>query len=178
VILLCIVAPQLNGQRQNDPHRPPCTSASCQKIETFLRSKFCGASPFGNGPKNGCDTRYAKPLLTGVNVLAAFDCETSVTDGRPICRQRSEPSAAVRSILLRQMQRLGLPTKSEKDIFFTVWQPPSAKWFLAAADYGQANGGRLALCQVMVVVNPGGRVLALRKVQFQRTNADVPTVTT
>jgi hypothetical protein len=76
------------------------------------------------------------------------------------------------------MQRLGLPTKSEKDIFFTVWQPPSAKWFLAAADYGQANGGRLALCQVIVVVSPGGRVLALRKVQFQRTNADVPTVTT
>src|SRR5579859_3231838 len=96
VMLLCVVAPRLLGQREKDPHRPPCTSAPCQKIETFLRSKFCGASTFGNGPKNGCDTRYAKPLITGVNVIAAFDCETDVTTGRPKCRQRSEPSPADR----------------------------------------------------------------------------------
>jgi hypothetical protein len=112
VILLCIIAPQLNGQRQNDPHRPACTSASCKKIESFLRVHFCGASPFGNGPENGCDTRYSKQLLTGVNVLAAFDCETSVTDGRPKCRQRTEPSPTARSILVREMRQLGLPTKS------------------------------------------------------------------
>ena len=177
-MLLCVVAPELVGQRDKDPHRPPCTSASCQKIETFLRSKFCGASPFGNGPKNGCDTRYAKPLLTGVTILAAFDCETSVTDGRPKCRQRSEPSAAVRSILLRQMRQLGLPAQAEKEVYFTVWQPASAKWFLAAADYGEAKGSRLALCQVILVVNPGGRIQELRKVRFQKTNADVPSVTT
>lgn len=178
VMLLCLVAPRLQGQREKDPHRPPCTSAPCQKIETFLRSKFCGASPFGNGPRNGCDTRSAKQLVTGVNVIAAFDCEWSVTDGRPKCRQRSQPSAATRSLLLREMRRLGLPTKAEKDIFFTVWQPSSAKWLLAAADYGQANGSQLALCQVILVVGPGGRVQTLRKVQFQKTNADVPTVTT
>jgi hypothetical protein len=76
------------------------------------------------------------------------------------------------------MRRLGLPTKSEKDIYFTVWQPPSAKWSLAAADYGHANGGQLALCQVIVVVGPGGRIQTLRKVRFQKTNADKPTVTT
>src|SRR6478752_729406 len=105
VMLLCIVPAHLNGQREKDPHRPACTSAPCQKIETFLRSKFCGASPFGNGPRNGCDTR-------------------------------------------------------------------SAKWVLAAADYGQANGSQLALCQVIVVVGPGGHVQVLRKVQFQKTNAD------
>jgi len=178
VMLLSIVALRLKGQRQNDPHRPPCTSAPCKKIETFLRSKFCGASPAGNGPKNGCDTRYSKPLLTGVNVLAAFDCETSVTDGRPKCRQRTEQSPAARSILVRQMRQLGLPAKAEKDIYFTVWQPSSTKWFLAAADYGEAKGSSLALCQVILVVNPGGRVQELRKVRFQKTNADVPTVTT
>ncbi|MGC2744490.1 MAG: hypothetical protein WA672_15045 [Candidatus Angelobacter sp.] len=178
VILLCIVAPRLSGQREKDPHRPACTSAACQKIESFLKANFCGASPFGNGPKNGCDTRYAKQLLTGVNVIAAFDCETSVTDGRPKCRQRSEPSPATRSILVREMRRLGLPANAEKDIYFTVWQPPSAKWFLAAADYGQATGSDLALCQVILVLNPGGRLQALRKVQFQKTNADKPTVTT
>jgi hypothetical protein len=178
VLLLGIIPAHLRGQPENDPHRPPCTSAPCQKIETFLRSKFCGASPFGNGPKNGCDTRYAKPLLGGVNVLAAFDCETSVTDGRPKCRQRSEPSAAARSILLRQMRQLGSPANAEKDIYFTVWQPSSSKWLLAAADYGQANGSDLALCQVIVVVHPGGRVQGLRKVRFQKTNADKPTVTT
>ena len=178
VMLLCIVAPQLKGQRQNDPHRPGCTSTACQKIESFLRSNFCGAAPFGNGPKNGCDTRYAKPLLTGVNVMAAFNCETNVTDGRPKCRQRSEPAPAVRSILVREIRRLGLPASAKKDIYFTVWQPSSAKWSLAAADYGQAKGGELALSQVILVVDPGGHVQVLRKVQFQKTNADKPTVTT
>lgn len=177
-MLLCIVAPQLKGQRRNDPHRPACTSAPCQKIESFLRTNFCGASPFGNGPQNGCDTRYAKPLLTGVNVVAAFDCETNVTDGRPKCRQRSQPSPPIRTILLREMRRLGLPAKAEKDIYFTVWQPSSAKWFLAAADYGEANGSSLALCQVILVINPGGHVQVLRKVKFQKTNANKPTITT
>src|SRR6267142_2279295 len=104
VVLLCILAPQLKGQHEKDPHRPPCTSAPCQKIESFLRAHFCGASAFGNGPQNGCDTRYSKQLLTGVNVIAAFDCETSPTDGRPKCRQRSQPPPAVRSLLLREMR--------------------------------------------------------------------------
>lgn len=178
VVLLCVFAPQLKGQHAKDPHRPACTSAPCQKIESFLKTNFCGASPFGKGPKNGCDTRAAKQLVTNVNVVAAFDCEWSVTDGRPKCRQRSEPPPAIRSILLREMRRLGLPAKAEKDIYFTVWQPSSAKWFLAAADYGQANGSDLALCQVILVIDPGGRVQTLRKVHFQKTNADVPTVTT
>lgn len=178
VMLLCVVAPRLKGQRDKDPHRPPCTSASCKKIESFVKAHFCGASPFGNGPENSCDTRYSKQLLTGVNVLAAFDCETNETDGRPKCRQRSQPSPAIRSILVREMRRLGLPAKAEKEIYFTVWQPPSTKWFLAAADYGEANGSQLALCQVIVVVDPGGRVQTVRKVRFQKTDADVPTVTT
>jgi hypothetical protein len=178
VIFLAIVAPQLIGQHGKDPHRPACTSAPCKKIESFLKAHFCGASPFGNGPQNGCDTRSAKQLVTGANVIAAFDCQTDVTDGRPKCRQRSEPSPATRSILVREMRRLGLPARAEKDIYFTVWQPSSAKWFLAAADYGQASGSDLRLCQVIVVVDPGGHIQALRKVQFQKTNADVPTVTT
>ena len=178
VMLLCVVAPCLRGQRQNDPHRPPCTSAPCQKVESFVKAHFCGASPFGNGPPNGCDTRSAKPLITGVNVIAAFDCEWNETNGRPKCRQRSEPSPAIRSTLVREMRRLGLPARAEKDIYFTVWQPSSAKWLLAAADYGEAKGSALELCQVIVVVDQGGHVQVLRKVQFQKTNADVPTVTT
>jgi len=179
MLLLCVVAPQLRAQRvKDDPHRPACTSAPCQKIESFLKARFCGASPFGNGPPNGCDTRAAKQLLTGVNVIAAFDCEWNVTDGRPKCRQRSGPPPAIRNILLREMRRLGLPAIAEKDIYFTVWQPSSAKWLLAAADYGQAKGSDLMLCQVIVVIGPGGRVQTLRKVQFQKTNADKPTVTT
>ena len=178
VMLFCVLSLQLEGQRGNDPHRPACTSAPCQKIESFLKATFCGASPAGNGPANGCDTRYAKPFLNGVNVLAAFDCEWNVTNGRPKCRQRSEPSPAIRSILVREMRRLGLPARAEKDTYFTVWQPSSAKWLLAAADYGQANGGVLALCQVILVVGPGGHVQTLRKVRFQKTNADKSTVTT
>src|SRR5712671_2422611 len=103
VIWLCIVVPRLNGQRDKDPHRPACTGAPCQKIESFLKAHFCGASPFGNGPANGCDTRSAKQLVTGINVIAAFDCEWSETDGRPRCRQHSKPSPAIRSILVREM---------------------------------------------------------------------------
>jgi hypothetical protein len=76
------------------------------------------------------------------------------------------------------MRRLGLPPKAEKDVYFTVWQPSSGKWFLAAADYGQANDADLALCQVIVVVDQGSHVQVLRKVQFQKTNADKSTVTT
>jgi hypothetical protein len=76
------------------------------------------------------------------------------------------------------MRQLGLPATAEKDVYFTVWQPSSAKWFLAAADYDETNGNQLALCQVIVVVDAGGRVQALRKVRFQKTDADVPTVTT
>ncbi len=178
LVMLLFTLPQLKGQREKDPHRPLCTSTACQKIESFLRAHFCGVSPFGNGPRNGCDTRSAKQLLTAVNVLAAFDCEWSVNDGRPKCRQRSAPPQAIRSMLLEEMRRLGLPAKAEKDIYFTVWQPTSTKWLLAAADYGQANDSELALCQVIVVVSPGGRVQAVRKVQFQKTNADKPTVTT
>ena len=178
VVFLCILAPQLKGQRGKDPHRPACISAPCQKIESFLKANFCGASPFGKGPQNGCDTRSAKQLLTGINVMAAFDCEWSVTDGRPKCRQRSEPPPAIRNTLLREMRRLGLPPKAEKDIYFTVWQPASTKWLLAAADYGQANGNDLALCQVILVVDADGHIQTLRKVQFQKTNADKPTVTT
>jgi hypothetical protein len=178
VMTLCIIAPQLSGQRGKDSHRPACTSAPCQKIESFLRAHFCGASPAGNGPANGCDTRSAKQLVTGVNVVAAFDCEWNETDGRPKCRQRSEPSPAIRSMLVREMRRIGLPERAEKDIYFTVWQPSSAKWFLAAADYGQANGSHLALCQVIIVVDQGGHVQTLRKVRFQKTDADVPTVIT
>src|ERR1700731_4079674 len=179
VMLLFVVAPRLKGQRRkDDPHRPACTSAPCQKTESFLKAHFCGASPFGEGPPNGCDTRSAKQLLTGVNVIAAFDCEWNATDGRPKCRQRSEPSPAIRSMLVREMRRLGLPATAEKDIYFTVWQPSSAKWFLAAADYGQTNGSHLALCQVIIVVDPGGHIKVLRKVRFQKTNADVPTVIT
>jgi hypothetical protein len=37
VVLLCILAPQLKGQREKDPHRPACTSAPCQRS-----SLFCG----------------------------------------------------------------------------------------------------------------------------------------
>jgi hypothetical protein len=69
VILLSIIAPQLNGQRRKDPHRPACTSAPCQKIESFVKAHFCGASPFGNGPRNGCDTRSAKQLVSNARIF-------------------------------------------------------------------------------------------------------------
>jgi hypothetical protein len=156
----------------------PAPALPAKRSSRFCGPTFAALRRPGMVPRTAVTPVYSKQLLTGVNVIAAFDCETNPTDGRPKCRQRSQPSPAIRSILLREMRQLGLPATAEKDVYFTVWQPSSAKWFLAAADYDETNGNQLALCQVIVVVDAGGRVQALRKVRFQKTDADVPTVTT
>ena len=167
---------QEGGQPGKDPHRPPCSNARCRKIRSFLKAHYCGASPFANGPDDGCDTRVPKKLSTGIKVIADFGCEWDTLHENAKCQQRGQPSSETRSILLREMQRLGLPKQAESELYFIVWGPGSNPWTLAAAYYEHADGTDLMLCELIAVINQNGRVQILRKVPFQKTDSDVPEV--
>lgn len=170
-------AGQEGGQPEKDPHRPPCTSDQCRKIKSFLKSHYCGESPFGNGPDDGCDTRLPKKLSAGIKATADFDCKWDESSGTAKCQQHGEPSPEVRSILLREMRQIGLPQQAEAELHFVIWEPSSDGWSLAAAYYEHVSGSDLTLCQAITVIDQNGRVQVLRKVPFQRTDADVPEVT-
>ena len=176
-MLLLIVATAANGQPEKDPHRPPCTSARCRKIKSFLKLHYCGESPSGNGPDDGCDTRRPKKLTAG-KVTADFQCKWNETEGKSKCQQRGQPTPEIRSILMREMQRLGLPARVDKDLYFTVWETASSGWSLAAAEYDHVNGIDLTLCQVILITDQSGHVRVMRKVPYKKTNVDVPDVTT
>jgi hypothetical protein len=163
-------------EAEKDPHRPPCTSARCRKIKKFLKDHYCGESPAGNGPDDGCDIRGPKKPRPGTKVTAAYVCEWNDTAATEKCEQRGQPSAEVRKILLREMRQVGLPTRGDKEVHFTVLESTSG-WSLMAANYDHIKGADLILCQVVVVVDQSGQVHALRRIPLRKTNADVPEVT-
>jgi hypothetical protein len=177
LVLLSTGFAQEGGPAEKDPHRPPCTSARCRKIKSFLKAHYCGASPFGNGPDDGCDTRVPKKLSTGIKATADFECKWDENSGTARCQQHGQPSSEIRSILLREMRRLGLPKQAEVELHFLVWEPSSNPWTLAAAYYEHVSGTDLTLCQLIAVISQNGRVQVLRKVPFQKTDAEVPEVT-
>jgi hypothetical protein len=176
LILLLTVGGQLKGQPEKDPHRPACTSAGCRRIKSFLKAHYCGESPYGNGPDDGCEIRSPKKLGTGFKVTAGFDCKW--VDGAQNCQQRGQPSSEVRSILISELRKLGLPPKENGQIYFTLWESTMSSWSLAAADYYHSAGDDLTLCQVIVIIGQNSHVDVLRKVRFQKTDADKPMVTT
>src|SRR5208283_1301831 len=53
---------QEGGQPEKDPHRPPCNSAQCRKVKSFVKTHYCGA-PEGNGPDDSCQIRQPKKRL-------------------------------------------------------------------------------------------------------------------
>jgi hypothetical protein len=170
-------AAQEAGQPEKDPHRPPCTTAQCRRISSFLKAHYCGESPFGNGPDDGCDTRAPKRLSSGIKATADFDCQWDEINAKEKCQQHGEPLPEIRSILLRETRRLGLPQEAEAELHFTVWEPSSNAWTLAAAYYDHVSGADLTLCQLIATIFKDGRVQILRKVSFQKTDADVPDLT-
>jgi hypothetical protein len=176
-LVLGIAAAQESAQPENDPHRPPCTSARCREIRSFLKAHYCGASPFANGPDDGCDTRVPKQLSKGIKAIADFDCRWNNTTGKAECQQHGEPSPEIRSVLLHEMGQLGLPSQAESELHFLAWRPSSSTWTLAAAYYERVEGDNLTLCQLIAVIEDSGRMQILRKVPFQKTDADVPDVT-
>ncbi len=118
-----------------DPHRPPCTSASCKKVKSFLKAKYCGKSPAGNGPDDGCEIRFSVKQNKSVKVIATFDCKWNEKTEKADCKQEGEPSSELRELLVHKMHTLGLPAKDDGNIFFTVWQPSGSAWLLAEANF-------------------------------------------
>jgi hypothetical protein len=176
-LALSAATAQEGGQPENDPHRPPCTSAHCRKISSFLKAHYCGASPFANGPNDGCDTRVPKKLSSGIKATADFGCQWDEITGKAKCQQYGQPPSEIRNILLRETRRLGLPQQAEAELHFVVWESSSNAWTLAAAYYEHVSGTDLTLCQLIAVIDHNRGVQVLRKVPFQKTDADVPDVT-
>ena len=165
-----------SAQAENDPHRPACTDASCRKIKSFVKVHYCGESPYGNGPSDGCLIRPPKKLGGGYRATADFNCKWS--EQKPLCTQRGQPSSEVRGALVGEMRKLGLSAEDEEQIYFMVWQSSSSGWSLAEAYHSGVVGDEMVLCQVVLVVDETSRTVVLRKVPFQKTDVDVPAVTT
>ena len=167
----------MKAQNAKDPHRPACASARCRKIKFFLKSHYCGESPFGNGPDDGCDIRSSKKQVPGTKVLADYVCKWNDAEGTSRCQQRGKPSPKARDILLSEMRKVGLPATAEEEVHFTVLKSTSG-WSLMAANYDHVSGADLTLCQVVVVADQSGQAHVLRKVPLRKTDAYVPEVTT
>lgn len=167
---------QMVGLAQQDRHRPPCNSTRCKTIERFLKQHYCGKFPYGNGPDNGCAILDPNPGKA-VDVIADFACNWSPADDKAVCKGHGKPPATIRTPVVRELRRLGLPS-TENDVYFRVWKPRSVDWWVAEGYYEHSLGDRFTLCQVVVLLDTQGRPRVLRKVPFQSANTDVPEVTT
>jgi hypothetical protein len=177
LLSLFVLSALASVQTGRDPHRPACVDSHCRKVKSFLKAHYCGASPFGNGPDDGCEIkRVAKPG-TGVEVLADYKCEWSESKQAAQCEQHGQPSTAVRNILTDELRRLGLSPDARGQTYYEVWKSVHSNWSLAMAYHSRSVGPDLELCEVIVVVDESSHVTVLRKLPFQKTDADVPTVT-
>ncbi len=174
LMLLSAAFAEEGGQSEKDPHRPTCTDAQCRKVKSFVKTHYCGA-PEGNGPDDGCEIRQPKKRLN-VKVTADYHCKW--VDGVRDCKQQGQPSSELRDILVGELRRLGLPAKAKGQIYFTVWQPIGLDWSLVEAYYDHITGSDVTLCQVIAIVGQNSRASVLRKVPFQKTDAENNTVTT
>lgn len=174
LMLLSTASAQDAGLPEQDPNRPPCTTAQCRKVKSFVETHYCGA-PVGNGPDDSCEIREPTKH-PNVKVTADFHC--TWVDGVRNCKQQGEPSSQLRDILVGRLQALGLPAEAKGQIYFTVWQPIGSDWWLVEAYFDHIVGLDVTLCQVIAVVEQNSQVTVLRRVPFQKTDADKNTVTT
>jgi hypothetical protein len=165
---------QEGGEPAKDPHRPPCTSAQCHKVKLFVKNHYCGA-PEGNGPVESCEIQEPKKHLN-IKVTASHDCKW--IDGVRNCKQQGQPPSELRNIVMGELRGLGLPVKEKGPIYFTVWQPIGLDWSLVEGYYDHIQGSDVTLTQVIAIVGQNSHVSVLRKVPFQKTDADKNTVTT
>lgn len=170
-----LFAGQTLAQTYKDPHRPPCRNAACLKIRKFLESHYCGQSPSGNGPGDGCEIKQLGKPADGIEVISDYKCEWDEKNEKK-CTQRKQPTDADRRILEGELKRLGLPGDAEGQIYFRVWKSAHSGWLVAAADYSRPAGPDVYVCEVLLV-KEGSQVTVLRSIPFQKTDADVPTVT-
>jgi hypothetical protein len=160
----------VSAQTEEDPHRPSCKQISCQKIRSFLRKHYCGESPFGNGPDDGCELRVVgrKPGVD-VSAIADYECDWNEKKEDFECHQKGQPPSTVRGILMRELQRLGLPANVTGTTTFKVWKSTRGGLLIATADYYRVVGPDIELCEAIVAIDGDSRVLVLRKVPFQKT---------
>jgi len=175
VIAFGVAVGQETGASGSDPNRPPCKTTQCRKIRSFLKAHYCGESPFGNGPDDGCEIRPPKKHLN-VRLSANYACKW--VEGVRSCKQQGEPSPELRDVLVGKLRGLGLPAEPEGKTYFNVWQPIGLDWSLVEAYYDHITLSEVTLCQVIAIVGPNSRVTVLRKVPFQKTDPDKNTVTT
>jgi hypothetical protein len=167
----------LDAQTEKDPHRPPCTDASCRKIRDFLKKRYCGESPAGNGPDESCDLRDRTKRSVDVNVIADYNCEWNASKDAAECTQHGKVSPELRSLLVRELRQLGVPANAAGDTYFTVWESNRVGWSVAQAYYSHRIGSDIELSEVVAVVDQNARVTILRKLPLKKTNVDVPEVT-
>lgn len=164
-------------QTEQDPHRPPCADASCQKIKVYLTKHYCGESPEGNGPEDSCDLRDREKRSANVKVMADYKCEWNESSNATECKQQGQITAELREILVHELRRLGVPEKAAGETYFTVWQSDRADWLLTAAYYSHRVGGDIELSEVIAVVDRNAHVTVLRELPLKKTDVDVPDVT-
>jgi hypothetical protein len=168
------LADRLWDKTQKTHTARPALVLSVGKVKSFVKAHYCGA-PEGNGKDDGCEIRHPKKLLN-IKVTANYDCKW--VDGVRNCQQHGQLPPERRSILLGELHRVGLPAKARGQIYFTVWQPSGVDWSLVEAYYDHLAGSDVVLCQVVAIIDQKSHVSVLRKVRFQKTDADKNTVTT
>ena len=177
LISALVASAQPRAAADSDSHRPACVDAQCRKIMSFLKAHYCSESPYGNGREDGCQITIPKGPRPGVDVVADFECEWSDARRAMDCKQHGEPSSYIRSVLTRELRRLGLPAKANGQTYFTAWKSTASGWSLAAAYYVRTADSNVELCQVIVVIDQSSHVLMLRKLPFQKTDVERPAVT-
>jgi len=163
----------LGDQAEADPHRPTCTSARCRKIKSFVKEHYCGRSPAGNGPDDGCEITRPTKHSPGVEVLADYKCYEAKE--KLECRQEGVPPPSVRDVLTRELRSLGLPANAPGNISFVVLRASS--WLVASADYSWVYGEHVEVCRVVVLVDANSHATVLRKTPFEVTDADTDMTT-
>jgi hypothetical protein len=167
----------LTAQDRPDPNRPPCKTADCRKARLYVKAHYCGDPNAGNGPDDGCEPKVPTKPQKGIDVLASYDCAWSEKLGSMQCSQHGQPPAEIKSLLMRELHRAGLPTDASGATFFTVWKSESTGWSTAVAYYSHPSGSDLELCEVVVSVDDRASATVLRKLAFQKIDSDVPAVT-
>ena len=162
---------------EKDPHRPACVSTACRQVRAFVKRHYCGASPFANGPDDSCDIRDRRKRSADVKVIADYRCSWNASKDAAECKQTGQVTAALRSTLVRQLHRLGVPDRAPGETYFEVWQSDRASWSLAMAYYSHRIGDDVELCQVVAIIDQNGSVRVLRQLPLKKTDVDVPDVT-
>jgi hypothetical protein len=81
-------------------------------------------------------------------------------------------------VAIRELRRLGLPARQSGGVMFTVCESPGLKSSLVDAYFSEVCGGRVSICQVVLLVKSSSQVQVVREVRFHETDEDTPEGTT